>query len=112
MMTTVDDDNDNLAGKVSIEEGVNNALDAFMMRLKAGNAVAVDPANNHDNIARDAGGSSSEKGELLLPSLLTAADNRNRWHHVLQQPASSYIDSSGSMVRIARTSINADIRAI
>jgi hypothetical protein len=50
--------------KVSIEEGVD-ALDAFMMRLKAGNAAAVDATNNRDNIARDGGGLSSEEQNNL-----------------------------------------------
>jgi hypothetical protein len=55
MIVTVDDDNNNLAGKVSIEEGVNDALDTFMMRLEAGDAAAVDATNNRNNIARDGG---------------------------------------------------------
>jgi hypothetical protein len=56
--------------------------------------------------------SSSEKGGSSLPLLLPAANGHGRRDHILQQPASLYIDSSGSIVRMARTSVKADIRAM
>ena len=89
-------DDNNLAKEGSTEEGVNDALDAFMMRLEAGDAVAMD---EDDDAAR--GGPADKRGGSS-----TSADDRS-------QPPSSYIDSSGSMVRMARTSVKkADIRAL
>ncbi|KAL3827213.1 hypothetical protein ACHAXA_006768 [Cyclostephanos tholiformis] len=109
MVVVAGDDNiNNLAGDGSIEEGVNDALDAFMMRLEAGDAAAVDGDDDHDDIARMSGGSSLENGGLSS----TAADDRSRRDRRSQHPVSSYIDSSGSMVRMARTSVKADIRAM
>jgi ATP-dependent RNA helicase DDX46/PRP5 len=89
-------DENNLAREGSTEDGVNDALDAFMMRLEAGDAVAMD---DDDDAAM--GGPADKRGGSS-----TAADDRS-------QPPSSYIDSSGSMVRMARTSVKkADIRAL
>jgi hypothetical protein len=44
---------------------VNDALDAFMMHLEAGNAAAVDATDDCDDIARDGGSLSSEEQNNL-----------------------------------------------
>jgi hypothetical protein len=44
-MTAADN---NLVGEGSAEEGVDDALDAFMMRLEAGDAVAADDDDDDD----------------------------------------------------------------
>ncbi len=78
------ENNDDVAHSTPTDEGIDDALDTFMMRLEAGDESTTEKTKFND-----------------------VADNSNR-----SRQQSSFIDSSGSMVRMARTSVKADTRAI